>query len=1411
MGGAAAGPLRVVRIGDDRVRVHWPRWWRERDPALDDVLAAIPGALGVHGSTLTGNVLVRFDPLRTDPAQVVATLESLDERAPATEAVARPELLEADEREALIRGTLVLGVAAAGLGIVAARRLLGHGRAAGSGPLVASAALGLAEDFHVVAAQARRETSGPAPFDVGLKLGSAAVLTLARSPVGLALLVLTTLRAVTAARQREQARERHRRALAAVSAVAAGSELRLEEGGVPPLPARVLEGSGSALTGSGAWIRVEAGDVIPPGAPVRGGPLRVELQPAPVAPARARPVREPSSPAARYELLATPAAVAAALAVGAFTRSWRAALTTLVLLDPHPAVAGAEAAAQSASARLAREGVLTGAHAPFVRPPDALLVDGIRPLVDAAAADGGPPVASAAGRRLIEACRARGVELAAVVAPEPARASPALDGVPGLPIERGELADAVRRRQARGQVVAVLADSVAAAGGVAAADLGLFLSDPMRHAPRGADALVHDLDAVITVLDVTARRRRVERDAVALSAIASAGGLAWELSGRVGLRQASFELGLVSIATVALAWARLAGGGQAAPAAAPRRLRLPGGPQPEHFGSVSVEEVLEAFVTSTRGLTTEEARARFRPRPVVRERSPFAAALLEQLRSPLTAALGVGAALSMLMRSVADVGLIGAVVGANATIGAVEESRVGRAVEALEEVAASTAHVLRDGARVRVSATEVVPGDVLLLATGDRVAADARLFRTRGLQVDEAMLTGESLPVPKDAAGATAESRIVLEGSDVTAGHGRAIAVAVGVDSRLGATAAALGVVPPPESLLNRRLGAMVREVLPVALGGAALVVALGMLRRRPLLGQLAVGASTAIAAVPEGLPLLARIGQAAVGRRLAARNALVRRLAAVEALGRVDVACVDKTGTLTYGRLELQVIQTARVEGGVEDAAVEPELGQVVEAAAIASPRPGSSAAAAHPTDVAVLDAARALGLEDAIRPERDREAPFDAALAFHAAVLGGRLLAKGSPEALARRCSSERVAGEERPLDDDGRRALLSRAGELARRGLRVLLVAEGAGDADPGDPTGLTALGLLGIADGLRPTAPDAVARCLAAGVRMVMLTGDHPETARAIAAQVGLEPAHEEILTGDLVAALDDAELDARLEQATVIARIAPLEKVRVVQSLQRLGHTVAMTGDGVNDAPALRLADVGIAMGRGGTEVARQAADVVIADDDVSTLVDALVEGRAFWGNVRRSLAYLLGGNLGEIGFLVGASAFSRQPPLTARQVLAINLGSDVLPALSLVVQEPGSRDLSELAREGTVALEAPLRREIARRGVAVAVPSVAAYLAALGSGPAAQTVAYGAVMGCQLAHALDAAVLHGSGAQGVRTVGLSVALVAATLVVPPFRAALGLAPLPAVGWVLVPAASACSVALERALRRTISA
>ena len=437
-----------------------------------------------------------------------------------------------------------------------------------------------------------------------------------------------------------------------------------------------------------------------------------------------------------------------------------------------------------------------------------------------------------------------------------------------------------------------------------------------------------------------------------------------------------------------------------------------------------------------------------------------------------------------------------------------------------------------------------------------------------------------------------------------------------------------------------------------------------------------------------------------------------------------------------------------------------------------------------------------------------RDDEEPFEPSRGFHATLAGDRLFIKGAAEVLVTRCTSVRRAGNNEHLSAGGREALLDTVERLSAEGLRVLMVAEGSDGGSIEDPQELTALGFVGISDPLRPGVRAAVQRCETAGVRVVMLTGDHPATAQAIAREAGLVRNGGELITGDELSDLADEELDQRLEEARVIARISPLDKLRIVEALQRRGHVVAMTGDGVNDAPALRLADVGVAMGKSGTDVAREAADLVLADDDFSTLVETFVEGRGFWHNIRRALALLLGGNAGEVGLMIAAAASGLPAPLTTRQVLTVNLVTDVLPALSVAVQEPEHRDLAELSREGTAALDAPLRRGILNRGLATSIPSFAAY--ALSSGIAdparRRTLAFSSVVGSQLAQTLDVGRSEGRlSPEVVGAVGGSAAFVAAVQTLPPFQRFLGFAPPTPFGLILCAGAILGSLAISRVL------
>jgi calcium-translocating P-type ATPase len=1013
------------------------------------------------------------------------------------------------------------------------------------------------------------------------------------------------------------------------------------------------------------------------------------------------------------------------------------------------------------------------------------------------------PRLSPEAAHLVQTCRRLGVRLEMLPAGAPVAAQAVARRAEVTLVATPDSVAAIRERQQAGAFVAFVSDSAQAAPAFADCDLGIGLAPaPTGQFPARADLLAPDLDAVVAVLEAGARRERSVRDAVAFSAGANLFGALWGFRGRPGVERASHGVYVTALAALADGWLRLRGGSR--PGLSLTQLV---DPRPERWAQQSLPNVLRALHTTEAGLSSAVVAQRQRATPRAARRLELVTAILEQVRSPVNSILTGGALLSLIAGGAAlDIVIIGATVAVNVVVGVWQERQAGKAVEALRRLGTARARVLRNGVPVTVPAAAIVPGDVLLLAPGDRVAADARLFSAHGLEVDEAALTGESVPVAKHVEGGPPESRIVLEGSGVVVGTGRAVVVAVGRQTRLGATAAALSLEETEESPFGERLARLLHLALPIAAVGGATVIASGIIWGKPLLTQVSVGASIALAVVPESLPLLAGTGQVGVARRLARRRALLRRLAAVEALGRVDVACTDKTGTLTEGRLAVRLVTGAGHEADLPGE-LGPDLRPVLLTAAQASPHPEATDATAHPTDVAVITAARAAGLSDELRQTHREEASFDPERAYHAAIVRNRLCVKGAPEAVCPRCTRwYRGSGDDQPMDEAGRQALLDKAHRLSERGLRILMVADGPPDTPVGDPQGLRALGFIGISDPLRPTVPAAVRRCREAGVRVVMITGDHPATARAIARETGLLDGDGEVLTGAELNELNGAELDRRLERATVIARATPLDKLRIIEGLRRRGHTVAMTGDGVNDAPALRLADVGVAMGRGGTEVARQAADLVLADDDFATLVEALVEGRGFWRNMRRALGLLLGGNAGELGLIVGTSVLGFTSPLNTRQILVVNLITDALPALSVALQQPEHRNLAALAREGTSALDASLRRDVLRRGAATAGPALAAYLLAQRSRslPEAGAVAFGTVVATQLAQTLDAGWTEGSlNSTVLGAVAGSAGLLVSALTVRPLRDLLGLGLLSPLGWGLIGTGAVAAVALNR--------
>ncbi|GAA2313535.1 cation-translocating P-type ATPase [Streptomyces violaceusniger] len=773
---------------------------------------------------------------------------------------------------------------------------------------------------------------------------------------------------------------------------------------------------------------------------------------------------------------------------------------------------------------------------------------------------------------------------------------------------------------------------------------------------------------------------------------------------------------------------------------------------------------------------TGSASARFAA--LTRNTASLVRAVREELHDPLTPVLALGAAASAAVGSGVDSFLVVSVMAGNAVISGAQRLRAERSLRGLllsermngRLVDWAPAMSLADGvaadreaffaglttAPVRtVAAEELRVGDIIALRPSDVVPADARLLVSDRLELDEAGLTGESGPVAKDPAatpGADLAERscMLYQGCTVLAGTGYAVVVAAGAQTEAGRAAELAGRATAPIGI-EGRLAALTKVALPATgLGGAA-VTLLGLLHGAPVREALSTGVAIAVAAVPEGLPLVATVAQSAAARRLSHRGVLTRSARVLEALGRVDVVCFDKTGTLTEGRLAV-----ARVAGYDQELPTRGALGKrLLRTAARTCPDPQGGRALAHATDQAVIDAAAAhCDGDGAWRPVS--ELPFEASRGF-SACLGTesghpRLAVKGAPEIVLARCAyalSPGAAADTVPLTPERRRATERLLYSLASDGLRVLAVAE-TRPAASDTPTAevaeiareLTLLGFIAIADTTRPGAAETVKRLTDAGVRVAMVTGDHPTTAVAIARELGI-PDAEPVLTGAELDTLPEGERVERIARTTVFARVSPEHKVRIVQALRQAGQVVAMAGDGVNDAAAIRLADIGIGLSARGSASARAAADLVLTDPDPTRILDALREGRALWRSVRDAVAILVGGNAGEVAFTLLGAAVAGRAPLGTRQLLLVNLLTDMLPALAVALARAREHKSGEdplVGGPSSALFGSDLGRILAVRGSATALGAAAAWQCGRMTGRArrASTMGLAALVGTQL-------------------------------------------------------------------------
>lgn len=692
--------------------------------------------------------------------------------------------------------------------------------------------------------------------------------------------------------------------------------------------------------------------------------------------------------------------------------------------------------------------------------------------------------------------------------------------------------------------------------------------------------------------------------------------------------------------------------------------------------------------------------------------------LLNQFESIVVWLLAIAAAVSLLLGDWKEGIAILIVLVINTAIGFFTEIKAVRSVEALRSVARVATKVRRGGEVKSVPAESLVPGDIVLVEGGDIVTADMRLFDATNLRADESLLTGESVPVDKAVEPVSAETALgdrrpmLFKGTAVTRGSGAAVVVATGMDTELGHIASLAEEAEPEQSPLERRLARLGGQLIWLTLAVVAVIGGVGALSGADPFLMLEAGVALAVAAIPEGLPVVATLALARGMWRMASKNALVERLGAVETLGATTVIVADKTGTLTENRMSLA--RLVLPSGEWEPSAGTSPGEDIIEALTVAvlcndaslSGGDGGDPAAAvgDPTEIALLRAGAEAGLrrEELLEhlPEVGEEA-FDPDIKMMATVHrkdAGRFLyaVKGAPEAVVARAEAVREAGDDAaPIDEAARRRWLAEGDRLAAEGQRVLALAvkeEARDDADPYD--GLVLLGLVGLLDPPREDVPSAIADCMAAGIRVVMLTGDHAATARAIGRRIGLQV--DDVVEGGGLRPpdeLDDAARD-RLAATPVFARMSPTQKLDLIALYQARGEIVAMTGDGVNDAPSLRKADIGVAMGGRGTQVAREAADMVLADDAFPTIVAAVREGRAIFDNIRRFVVYLLSCNLSEI-MVVGLAVPAGLPlPILPLQILFLNLVTDVFPAFALGAGEGAAGIMSRGPRDPAEAIVA---------------------------------------------------------------------------------------------------------------------
>lgn len=791
------------------------------------------------------------------------------------------------------------------------------------------------------------------------------------------------------------------------------------------------------------------------------------------------------------------------------------------------------------------------------------------------------------------------------------------------------------------------------------------------------------------------------------------------------------------------------------------------------------EEVEELLSTSfSKGLSKDEVYRRlekYGPNELKEKgRKTIFQMFLDQFKDFMIAVLIVAAIISALLGEITDAIIILLIVVLNAVLGVVQENKAEQSLEALKKMASPTAKVIRNGMLDVVPASQLVPGDVVVLEAGDFVPADIRLIETSNLKIEEAALTGESVPVEKFSERLEKEDvplgdrvNMAYSGSIVTYGRGKGIVVGTGMNTEMGKIAEMIQTGEETVTPLQKRLEVVGKTLGTVALAICGVIFIVGILYGKEIFQMFLTSVSLAVAAIPEGLPAIVTIVLAVGVQRMARRNAIIRKLPAVETLGSATVICSDKTGTLTQNRMTVEQVyyngkflNVNKLEGqdGLDD-----HIKLLITTGVLCNDTQivaegENKKTIGDPTETALVQLGLKVGLDkdilDANMPRVD-ELPFDSErklmTTVHKLEKGYRVFTKGAPDRLILRCNRILLDGKIVDLSEDYLEQIQKANNDMASLALRVLGMAYkdledlSYTDKEKDLENGLIFVGLVGMIDPPRPEAKEAIKICQRAGIKPVMITGDHKITAVAIARQLGILKRDEEAITGVELDRLSDEEFKERVKDFSVYARVSPEHKVRIVKAWQVWGEIVAMTGDGVNDAPALKIADIGAAMGKVGTDVAKEAADMVLTDDNFATIVAAVEEGRIIFANILKAIQYLLSCNVGEILVIFIATMLNWEEPLVPIHILWINLVTDSFPALALGM-EPAERDIMDKKPRDPNAriFSRGMVRRIVYQGFLTGILTLTAFTIGLKDGlDVGRTMAFAALTFGELVHVLN--------------------------------------------------------------------